>query len=295
MGTNDREQKLAVVCGMLCTMDIQKKFTDLLVEVEAAGEIARHYFDSDETTNEIKSDGSVVTHVDQEIEARLTDFIRREFPDDAIIGEEGAGCQGTSSFVWHIDPIDGTDNFLREIPFTAISVARLGDGPEGSFGIVHNPITRRTFSSYMEGGVYENSRSHVVNSDMLGGRAIISVATGKEAWMKTAKYNLMKALGEALGRGTALNCAALELGYVAANRIDGVLILGLKTYDYAAGLYLVRAAGGVIYVFRDGRWQLYSGAIKALCDQHGEFMFAAHAGVADQALAIIGDPQAWAD
>lgn len=275
--------------------ELEEKFQRLIVQIEEAGNIARAYFDSDESTNDIKVDGSVVTRVDTEIESRLVDFVRREFPEDSIIGEEGAGFKGTSGFEWHIDPIDGTDNFLREIPFVAISVARLGDQSEDTFSVVHNPITKRSFFSYMENGVYENSRSHTVNKDVLGDRAVVSLATGKSHWVKTAKYNLMKEFGMRLGRGTALNCAALELGYVAANRIDGVLILGLHTYDYAAGLYLVKAAGGTIHFFKNGEWNLYEGVIKNLCDLDCEMILASHGGMAENILNLVGNPKSWAD
>ncbi len=275
--------------------ELEEKFQRLITHIEEAGEIARAYFDSDDASNDIKVDGSVVTRVDMEIERKLSAFIREEFPDDSIVGEEGEGYQGTSSFEWHIDPIDGTDNFLREIPFIAISVARLGDQAEDTFSVVHNPITKRSFFSYMENGVYENSRAHVVTEDVLGGRAVVSLATGKSHWVKTAKYNLMKEFGMKLGRGTALNCAALELGYLAANRIDGVLILGLKSYDYAAGLYLVKAAGGTIHFFRDGRWNLHEGFIKNLCNLDYEIILASHRGMDGKILDMVGDPKKWAD
>lgn len=275
--------------------ELEEKFQRLIVQIEEAGEIARAYFDSDDSSNDIKVDGSVVTRVDTEIEEKLTKFIRQEFPEDSIVGEEGEGHIGTSGFEWHVDPIDGTDNFLREIPFIAISVARLGDCVEDTFSIVHNPVTRRSFSSYMEDGVYENSRSHVVNEEVLGGRAVVSLATGKSHWVKTAKYNLMKEFGMKFGRGTALNCAALELGYLSANRIDGVLILGLKSYDYAAGLYLVKSAGGTIHLFENDEWRLYEGSIKNLCDLNSEIILASHRGMSEKILDVVGNPKKWAD
>ena len=276
-------------------MNTQALFADLKAEIIAAGKLAQSYFDSDNTDNEIKADGSVVTEIDTQIEKQLVAFILERFPKDSIVGEEGEGHTGTSDYVWHIDPIDGTDNFLREIPFSAISVARLGSTTDGSFGIVYNPTTKRMFSAFADGGVYENDREHQVNQEQLGGKAIISIATAKEAWMKSAKYNLLKEFGTRFGRGTALNCLALELGYVAANRIDATLILGLQTYDYAAGVYLLKAAGGVVYVFEEGQWQLHTGSTKNLCNTHGKIMIASYPGLAEQLVKMIGDPRQWAD
>lgn len=276
-------------------MNIEQEFHELLQVIKLAGTKARAYFDAGDASNEQKSDGSVVTRIDKEVEAELVEYIKEHFPEDSIVGEEGGMHTGTSSFVWHIDPIDGTDNFLRRIPFCAISVARLGDTSEDSCGIVHNPITGQTFASLMEGGVYENERVHELNDELLGGRAIISVCRGKESWMKSATYNLFKALGTKFGKGTSYGCCALEIAYVAANRIDGVLIFGLNSYDYGAGLYLVQAAGGKISVFRDGEWREWTDSLKSLCTVHGKTIFVSHVGIHAEALTLIGDPKDWSD
>ena len=276
-------------------MTIEEKFHALVTLIETIGLQARAYFDDNQNKNEQKADGSVVTQIDKDIEDSLVKFIRTEFPEDTIIGEEGEGYVGTSDFVWHIDPIDGTDNFLRRIPFCAISVARLGNTNEDSFGIVHNPITKQTFAALMDNGVYEREHVHMLNNDILGGRAVISIGRGRESWMKSAAFNMFKAIGTQLGKPMILNCTALELGYIAANRIDGVINFGEKSYDYAAGLFLVKAAGGQISVFENGVWSLWTGSLKDLCAEHGKTMFISHGGIHADALALIGNPRDWSD
>lgn len=276
-------------------MTIEQKFETLVAMIEHAGQKARQYFDADETASEIKHDGSVVTAIDKMIETQLVAYIRELFPDDSIVGEEGEGYVGTSDFVWHIDPIDGTDNFLRKIPFCAVSVARLGSSREGSFGIIHNPITQQTFSALMDHGVYEKTRVYKLNDDLLGGRAVISISRGRESWMKSASYNLRKAIGTEFGKCDPYGCCALELAYIAANRIDGYLIYGLHSWDYAAGLYLVQSAGGIISVFENGVWSRYTGTIKDLCSEHGKTMFISHGAIHEDALTLIDDPRAWSD
>jgi myo-inositol-1(or 4)-monophosphatase len=270
-------------------------FLTLVAEIEGAGLLARDYFDNNESSSEQKTDGSVVTVIDKAIEERLVSYIRTHFPDDTIVGEEGDGHIGTSDFVWHIDPIDGTDNFLRRIPFCAISVARLGSTDEDSLAVVHNPITRQTFSSFMDEGVYEQQKIHQLTNDILGGRAMVSISRGRETWMKSASYNIRKALGMHFGGGNSFGCCALELTYVAANRLDGVLTFGLNTYDYAAGLYLIKSAGGMISVFAEEHWQSWQGSVKDLCVEHGATIFASHAGIHAEALALIGNPRDWSD
>lgn len=276
-------------------METKEQFEALITVVERAGLKARDYFDDDSSTNEIKTDGSVVTEIDKAIEAELIAYVRAQFPDDSIVGEEGGSHTGTSEYTWHIDPIDGTDNFLRRVPFCAISVARLGENDEGTFALVHNPITNQTFSSYVAGEVREGEHVHTLNDDTLGGRAVLSIARGQKVWMKSASYNISKAMGLKFGGGRPFGCCALEHAYVAANRIDGVLTFGLNTYDYSAGLYLIQTAGGKISVFENGAWAPWEQSINALCDKHGKTIFSSHAGIHDEALVLIGDPKQWGD
>ena len=147
----------------------------------------------------------------------------------------------------------------------------------------------------MDRGVYEKEHVHILNDTLLGGRAMISIARGRESWMKSASYNVRKALGMKFGGGTSYGCCALEIAYVAANRLDGVLTFGLNSYDYGAGLYLVRAGGGLISVLEDEIWSLYTGSLKDLCAVHGKTMFISHGGIHQEALAVIGNPRDWSD
>lgn len=273
-------------------MDTEEQFHQFKEVVREAGKIAKAYFDASDTANEQKADGSVVTEVDKKTETFLLEYIRKHFPNDAIVGEEHGAHAGDSGFVWHIDPIDGTDNFLRKIPFCAISVARLGDSPAGSFGIVYNPLTEQMFATFLEteGGVYENDHLCKLTPDPLGGRYAISIGRGREAWMKSATYALFEKLGTKYGKCGAYGSAALELAYVAANRIDAFLTYGLKSYDYAAGLFLVKAVGGAISVFEDGKWTRWERGLKELCSQHNRTIFVSHPDVHEMMLVDIGDP-----
>ena len=276
-------------------MDTEQKFRAVENLIKEAGKIAYQYFDSGDTNCEQKNDGSVVTEVDKAIETKLVTYIKEHFPGDSIVGEEHGDHAGDSGFVWHIDPIDGTYNFLRKIPFCAISVARLGNTPEDSFGIIHNPITGQTFASFSEteGGVYENERICKLGAEPLGGGYILSVGRGREKWMKPVAYKIMEAFGLKYGRGTALGCAALELAYVAANRVDAFLTFGLKSYDYAAGLFLVKAVGGAISVFENDAWKLWDKNLKELCAEHNRTIFVSHPDVHQEMLETIGNPLAW--
>ena len=273
---------------------LEQQFQDLITHIEAAGQHARKYFDSEDISNDIKQDGSVVTRIDNEIETMLREYITKHFPSDAIVGEEQADVAGTSGFVWHLDPIDGTDNFLRKIPFCAISVARLGETAEDSFGIVHNPITNHTFASLMENGAYENERLTNLTAEPLGGKYTISLGAGRnEPWMRPASFRIQEGLGLKYGRCKAYGSTALELAYLSAGRIDAYLTYGLYSYDYAAGLFLVRAAGGAISVFEGGEWKRFEGSIKDLCNTHKKIIFASHPDIHEEIRDFIGNPKDW--
>jgi myo-inositol-1(or 4)-monophosphatase len=274
--------------------EIEQKFQDLITHIETMGQHARDYFDSDDTENDVKEDGSVVTRIDNEIETMLRSYIRDNFPGDAIVGEEHDDTEGTTGFVWHIDPIDGTDNFLRKIPFCAISVARLGDTAEDSFAIIHNPITKHTFASLMENGVYENERIANLRKEPLGGRVTITLGVGRESWMKPAGYRIQEAISVTYGgRCKDYGSTALQLAYVAAGRLDGIITFGLGSYDWAAGLALVRAAGGTISVFEEGKWRQWDGPLKELCNAHKKTIFASHPDTHDSLRDFIGNPKDW--
>lgn len=113
--------------------------------------------------------------------------------------------------------------------------------------------------------------------------------------MKGADYNIRKAVGERFGKGAAYGSCALELAYVAANRIDGILIMGLQAWDYAAGLYLVRSGGGQISYYEDGTWQKWQGSIQDLCTSNKKYIFASHLGLHEEVLGIINNPKQWSD
>ena len=275
-------------------MSLEASYRALVATIESAGAVAREYFHSDDLSNDQKADGSVVTRVDTSIERALRTFIAEHFPHDAVIGEEEAKTDGTSGYVWHIDPIDGTDNFLRKIPFCGISVARLGDTAEGSLAIVHNPITQHTFASLMDNGVYENERIIALTPEPLGGRYVISTAFGAEPWMRAAKYPLSAALEAAFGRVKSFSCSALQTAYLSSGRFDAHVTCGLHSWDYAAGLHLAHVAGGVTSVFEDGVWTRWEKSNKELFAVHGRTMVTSHPAVHNKILAVIGDPHQWA-
>lgn len=279
-------------------MNIEEKFQTLIVVVEESGQLARDFFYQEDTFSQ-KDDKTLVTEVDIQVEETLRNFVSEHFPNDTIVGEEGEDVIGDSGYIWYIDPIDGTENFVRKIPLFSITATRLGPGPEGSMAIVHNPISRQTFASVMEEGVYENKRLATFSDRPTCTRQAIHVVSNPtEPWVKPAKHNLIHQLGKKYGRSASFSTGLLEMAYVAAGRLDGVLSLLNKPWDSAAGLYLNKAAGSSISVFSDGVWSNYDGAIK---DLYGESLrerkiaLMSHPAIHQELCEFIGDPKQWAD
>ncbi len=147
----------------------------------------------------------------------------------------------------------------------------------------------------MDEGTYENEHITNLTAEPLGGRFTITIGRGKsEPWMVPACYALTTACGIKFGKCCAYGSTALELAYVSAGRIDAFLIYGLHSWDFAAGLYLVKAAGGTISVFEEGEWKEWTDSIKELCTDHARIILVSHPDVHKKVTDYIGDPKSWA-
>lgn len=265
--------------------------------IRELGAFASQNFGSNTASSTQKEDDTVVTDTDLVIETKIRAHIEEHFPGDITVGEEYGAGDGERNFVWFIDPIDGTYNFVKGIPFCAISCARLGEADRDSFGLVYNPITGQTFSSLGEegAGVYENDRSVLPRGEMKGGKYEFTIGRStKEVWMKPAAYALHKALGMKYGRSGAYNCSSLEIAYVATGKIDGYLSYGLQSYDYAAGMLLARLSGASISIFENGEWHLWEDSIADLCKKKDAILFTSHLAIHEEVLSFIGNPKDWA-
>ncbi len=258
--------------------------------IEKSGAVPRSYFYTDDVSSKAKPDGSLVTRIDGKVEHILTKHIKKAFPEDSIMGEEQGLHESGKDYVWYIDPIDGTDNLIRRIPFFSISVARLGKEMEDSFGIVHNPVTKQTFYSAFDEGVYENKSVRSLRDEPLGKKMAISMGRGKKPEDKVLDYNLRKALALKFGKGSPLGSAALELSYLAAGRIDGYFSLDLKSWDIAAGLFIARAAGATVSELKEGAWlSLDNVSMRDICARENLYLFVSRPDIHADVLNFVQD------
>lgn len=217
----------------------------------AAGNlIARNIGHNDRFTVEEKKHDDLVTTIDRECEALITSTLLKSYRDHAVLGEE-SGLTGNkdAEYVWIIDPIDGTTNFVQGIPHVAVSIGlRYRGKPE--VAVVFNPMLNEMFTAYRGGGAALNgSRIRVSSRQSLDG-SIIGTATPVRYREKMEPYmEIFRRLTDNTADIRRSGCASLDMSYVACGRLDGYLELGLKPWDYAAGELLVREAGGIVTDF----------------------------------------------
>ena len=200
-----------------------------------------------------KGDVDLVTETDRHSEAVIVSRLRSHFPQHSVIGEEGveegvAGGAANSRYAWHVDPLDGTTNFAHGYPCVAISIALLEDG-EPIAGVVLNPFSDELFTAAHGEGAFLNQKPIRVSSVDKLSESLLSTGfpTDKIAQSTNISYYWEFTLrSHGIRRDGS---AALDLCSVACGRFDAFWEFGLKSWDTAAGILLVREAGGLVTDF----------------------------------------------
>ena len=186
-----------------------------------------------------------VTKVDLEAEAAIIESIRERYPDHAFLAEE-SGQQGDGEYVWVIDPLDGTTNFIHGFPVFSVSIALRIKG-RLTVAVIYDPNRQEIFTAIRgQGAQVDGHRIRVSNRRDLRDTLI---GTGFPYRSKEIIQTYTKMLASVLENTAGIRrpgAAALDLAYVAAGRLDGFWEFGLQEWDIAAGSLIVREAGGLI-------------------------------------------------
>jgi myo-inositol-1(or 4)-monophosphatase len=223
--------------------------TDLdvaLAGAEAAAAIVRDGFGSGRGAD-MKGHNNPVTETDRAAEAAIIGILSRDRPDDGVLAEEGSDRSGTSAGAgrrWIIDPLDGTVNFVHGFPHVAVSIGLYVDG-EPALGVVLDPLRRETFVAVAgEGATLNGSPISVSAAGALDG-TLLATGFPYDRHERAAAYTkAVTRVLELAGGVRRAGSAALDLAWVAAGRLDGYWEFGLAPWDLAAGILLVREAGG---------------------------------------------------
>ena len=235
--------------------------------LKAARGLIRDFGEVEQLQVSVKGPGDFVTAADLKAERLIRTELQRGRPGYGFLMEESGGTPGTDPrHRWIVDPLDGTTNFLHGLPFFSISIALERDG-EIVAGVIYEPIRDEMFWTEKGVGAYVNDRRLRVSARRQLGDAVIGTGLPFREHGDHAEYLRTLAPMMAATSGVRrMGVASLDLAYVAAGRLDGFWEFGLKPWDIAAGLLMVREAGGYATDFEGAHGLPASGDVLAAND-----------------------------
>jgi myo-inositol-1(or 4)-monophosphatase len=255
----------------------------LCTEIESAARTAAEFITKESEVfniNDTESKGlnNFVTYVDKGSEKMLIEKLTPLIPEAGFIAEEGTSVKKGLKYNWIIDPLDGTTNFLHNVRPYAISIGLMEDD-EVIAGVVHEVSGNETFTAWKDGGAWLNGRRiHVSDTPKLSG-SLVATGFPYNLFDRLTPYmNLLTYLVKNTHGVRRLGSASIDLAYVACGRFDLFFEYDLKIWDIAAGILLVREAGG--------KFSDFSGNMTSLS---GDETLASNALVYYEILEIIGN------
>ena len=251
------------------SMDMNGLLSDTVGIVEGVGTfIAGERKTFSEKDILAKDTNDLVSYVDKQAEQQLIAKLQKLLPEAGFVAEESSPDTNSKELNWIIDPLDGTTNFIHNMPAYAVSVA-LASKTEILLGVVYNIPQNEMFYAHKNGKAFCNGKEISVS----GSRKISDclMATGfpvknfdrLEGFQKTTEYFMKNTRGI-----RRLGAAAVDLCYVACGRFDGFFEYNLNAWDVAAGALIVERAGGKVSDFTCGNNYLF-----------GKEMLASNAGI----------------
>jgi len=223
----------------------QHYFLDFALETtKSAGNILLNHFGKISSFQKKSSDIDLLTKADTESEAFILDQIDTQYPNHHIIAEESPFKKGNSEYRWIIDPLDGTTNFVHNLPIFGVSIG-LQYNEETILGVVYNPAANKCFWAEKNGGAFLNgtpikptSTNTLSNSLLVTGFPYIHDARWEDS------FELFKEFYRVSQGIRRLGAAALDFCFVAMGRFDGFWEYGLQPWDICAGAFILQEAGG---------------------------------------------------
>ena len=213
-----------------------------------AGRLGMGFFrEIDKLSIESKGHQDLVSNADREVELFVRAELAKKYPGDGIVGEEHGPVASSTGYVWVIDPIDGTANFVRGIPAWTVVLACVRNGST-VVGVVEEPATGETFYARRGGGAFVNGRAIAVTQAATIAEGSVGVGFNN----RTEARHSVKVVEQLIdGGGVFFRNAsgALMLAYVAAGRLIGYTEEHMNAWDCLAGMLLIEEAGGMVEPF----------------------------------------------
>jgi myo-inositol-1(or 4)-monophosphatase len=231
----------------------------------AGNVINRGARDLDRLTVTAKGPKDFVSEIDHAAEAAIVETLHAAYPDHAILAEEGTGRDrnADAEYVWIIDPLDGTTNFLHGFPQYCVSIALSHKGVVTQ-GVIYDPVRNDLFTASRGRGAFLNDRRIRVSRRQHLRECLIGTGFPFRDGAHLDTYmSMMKTMTEQAAGLRRPGAAALDLAYVAAGYYDGFFEIGLNAWDVAAGSLLVLEAGGLIGDLSGEGDYIYGGQVVA--------------------------------
>lgn len=234
---------------------MQKPAVNVMVKAARAGGgvLLRHMNKLDALNVFEKERMDYASEVDSLAEEAIVKELKRANPEYAILGEEGGaqkGRGGSSRLTWVIDPLDGTSNYLHGWPHWCVSIALVENG-EPIHGVIFDPLRNELFTASRGSGAQRNEhRIRIGERKDLNGAMLITGFPPRERARAGAQLDCLRQLLGDAEDVRRTGSAALDLAYVACGRADAYFEAGVQPWDIAAGVLLVREAGGRVCDYR---------------------------------------------
>ncbi len=234
-------------------MDLSKLTSGVITLSKEVGEFIRRealVFNREQV--EYKGLHDMVSYVDKTAEIALVKGLRLLLPEAGFVTEEKTTTITGEKYDWIIDPLDGTTNFIHGLPTYSISIALQCDD-ELILGVVYEINRDECFSAWKNGGAYLNSKRISVSKASRIENTLLATGFPYYEFGKLDAYlAVLKELMQRCHGVRRIGSAAIDLAYVACGRFDGYFEFNLNSYDVAAGIVLVREAGGHVFDFTGG-------------------------------------------
>lgn len=225
---------------------------------------------------EEKALNSLVSYVDKEAETQLVEGLSQLVPGSVFLTEEDTVVNQEGALRWIIDPLDGTTNFLYQLPVFSVSLALEREG-EIVLGIVYEVNRQECFYAWQGGGAFLNGNPIRVSQRATLSESLLATGFPYYDYERTQAY--LQVLGQLMQNSRGLRrfgSAAVDLAYVACGRFDGYFEYSLQPWDVAGGAFIVQQAGGTVSDFNGGNNWL-----------HGQEMVAANGAISEAFLTLI--------
>jgi myo-inositol-1(or 4)-monophosphatase len=230
---------------------------------KAGGIITRASFDVDKLTIRSKRQNDFVSEVDHAAEEAIIRVLRDAYPSHGFLAEESGERDAKAEYVWVIDPLDGTTNFLHGNPQYCVSIGLLHKG-KPTQGVIYDPNRNELFTASKGAGAFLNDRRIRVSHVEKLGEALLGTGFPFKEIDHIDEY--LRGLRRLMHMSSGIRrpgAAALDLAWVAAGRTDGFWEMGLSPWDMCAGALMVREAGGLVGDFQGEERFMETGRIVA--------------------------------